>query len=138
MSLYTSINFNRLIANINNGISKRNKYVQVPFCNFNEKILTCLCRLGYIESYKLIKKNEKIKFLVYFKFDVNGRQCLQYLRSIRYIDRQRNLKSKLVKDDIKGNKVFKGTWLVNTFHSILTDDEAIIRNLSGVHFLLIV
>jgi len=138
MSLYTSINFNRLIANINNGISKRNKYVQVPFCNFNEKILNCLCRLGYIESYKLIKRNEKTKFLVYFKFDVNGKQCLQYLRSIRYIDRQRNLKNKLVKDNMRGNKVFKGTWLVNTFHSILTDDEAIIRNLSGVHFLLIV
>lgn len=137
MFLYSNITFNRLIANINIGIAKRNKYVKVPFCNFNEKILNCLARLGYIESYKVIKSNNVIYFLVFFKFDVNGKQCLQGLRCIRYLDRQKNLKNKKIKDLIKGQKVFKGTWLVNTFYDILTDDEAIARDLNGVHFLLI-
>jgi len=138
MSLYTTITFNRLITNINIGIAKRNKYVKVPFCKFNGKILECLCRLGYIESYKLINLNNKLDFLVIFKFDVNGKQCLQNLRSIRYLDRQRNLKNKLFKNLIKGQKIFKGTWLVYTFDTILTDDEALIRNLSGIRFLLII
>lgn len=137
MFIYNNITFNRLIANINIGIAKRNKYAKVPFSNFNEKILHCLYRLGYIESFKIIKYNKTIHFLVFFKFDVNGKQCLQGLRCIRYLDRQRNLRNKTIKNLIKGQKVFKGTWLVNTFYDILTDDEAIARDLDGVHFLLI-
>lgn len=137
MFINNNITFQRLIANINVGIAKRNKYAKVPFCNFNEKILQCLCRLGYIESFKIIKSNESVHFLVFFKFDVNGRQCLQGLRCIRYLDRQRNLRNKTVKNLIKGQKVFRGTWLVNTFYDILTDDEAISRDLTGIHFLLI-
>jgi ribosomal protein S8 len=137
MNLYTTSSFNRLIANINVGIAKRNKSVRVPYCNFNEKILTCLSRLGYLQSYSIVIYNGERHFLVYFKFDVNGRQCLQNLRRIRYLDRQINFKNKLVKDLVKGQKVFKGTWLVYTYDSILTDDEASIRDLYGVRFLLI-
>lgn len=129
--------FHILIANINNGIASRSKYTKVPKTVFNLKILEILCRLGYLESFKIFNENGKEYFFVFFKFDVNGKQCLQRLRILKNLDRQIRLRHCLVKDLKKGDKIFRGTWLVSTFSSILTDDEALIRNLTGVRFLLI-
>lgn len=129
--------FHILIANINNGIAARSSYTKVPCTNFNYKILEILCRIGYLESFASIYENDKEYFVVYFKFDINGRQCLQRLRGIKNLDRQIRFRHKLVKDLKKGDKIFRGTWLVSTFSSILTDDEALARNLTGVRFLLI-
>lgn len=129
--------FHSLIANLNNGVASRSSYTKAPSTNFNYKILEILCRLGYLESFKLVNENDKKYFLVFFKFDVNGKQCLQRLRVIKNLDRQIKFRHKLIKNLKKGDKIFKGTWLISTFSSILTDDEALIRNLTGVRFLLI-
>lgn len=129
--------FHILIANLNNGIASRSSYTKVPLTGFNFKILEILCRLGYLESFKIINENNKKYFLVFFKFDINGKQCLQRLRVIKNLDRQINFRNNLVKNLKKGDKIFRGTWLISTFSSILTDDEALIRNEVGIRFLLI-
>lgn len=129
--------FNILIANLNNGIASRSSYTKVPFTDFNYKILGILCRLGYLGNFNLINENNKSYILVFFKFDINGKQCLQKLRIIKHLDRQIEFRHKLIKNLKKGDKIFKGTWLISTYNSILTDDEALIRNLTGVRFLLI-
>jgi ribosomal protein S8 len=138
MYLKYKSSFTLLVSNINNGISARSKTVGVPFCKFNYNILNILCRLGYIESFNKVIYDKKSYFLVFFKFDVNGRQCLQKLRLIRNLERQINLRKALVKDIVRGDKIFTGTWLVSTmFSTVLTDDEALSRNIHGVRFLLI-
>lgn len=129
--------FHILIANLNNGVASRSSYTKAPYTSFNYKILDILCRLGYIESFRLIIENGNEHFLVYFKFDINGKQCLQRLRIIKNLDRQIEFRHRLIKNLKKGDKVFRGTWLVSTISSILTDDEALMRNLTGIRFLII-
>jgi ribosomal protein S8 len=137
MYLQYKSTFIRLVANLNNGVSARAKTAKVPYCEFNLKILDILCRLGYVESFSDSVHNGKPHYEVFFKFDVNGKQCLQRLRIIRTLKRQINLRNALVKDIKRGDKIFKGTWIVSTFANILTDDEALARNLRGIRFLLI-